>query len=189
VAAATDAVKFYIETRLRDAANNPKIIESALAMVKIGHDLGETPQSIMRGALANFVIEGLGFKIDKKGECVPEDDEQSPVSKFQRLREISPTAWPEGWSVGRESEAERIAHLESALEVAEVLADSLKTRTERAERFADSVIAINEEHLAGREPSTEMLRDYHEATRIYLNGKRVSLTTQTKPTGAPAEAG
>jgi hypothetical protein len=62
-----DAIRFYVETRLRDAVNRPEIVMSALAMLKVGFDLGEPPEDVMRKVLADFALVGLGLEI-RNGE-------------------------------------------------------------------------------------------------------------------------
>lgn len=59
-----DAVRFWIETRLRDAIDDPAAIQMALAALKVGFDKGDSPATIMRHILAGFVFDALGLKIE-----------------------------------------------------------------------------------------------------------------------------
>lgn len=57
-----DAVRFWVETRLRDALDDREAIQMALAMLKVGHERGDAPEVWMRKLLANFVFDALGLK-------------------------------------------------------------------------------------------------------------------------------
>ena len=57
-----DAVRFWVETRLRDALDNREAIQMSLAMIKVGHDRGDKPEEWMRKAIANWVLDALGIK-------------------------------------------------------------------------------------------------------------------------------
>jgi hypothetical protein len=62
-----DAIRFYVETRLREAVNRREVVMSALAMLKVGVDIGEPPDDVMRKVLADFALVGLGLEI-RNGE-------------------------------------------------------------------------------------------------------------------------
>lgn len=52
----TESIEFWVETRLRDAIDNPETIQESLAMLKVSHDHGDTPPEMMRKILADFVL-------------------------------------------------------------------------------------------------------------------------------------
>jgi hypothetical protein len=57
-----DAIRFWMETRLRDALDNPEVIMSALAMLKVAHEAGDTPPEMMRKILADFTFTAFGLE-------------------------------------------------------------------------------------------------------------------------------
>lgn len=50
------AIEFWIETQLRSALEKPEVIQESLAMLKVSHDHGDTPEEMMRRILADFVL-------------------------------------------------------------------------------------------------------------------------------------
>lgn len=52
----TEAIEFWLETRLRDAIDNPEAIQESLAMLKVSRDHGDNPAEMMRKILADFVL-------------------------------------------------------------------------------------------------------------------------------------
>ncbi len=54
-----DAARFWIETQLREALNYPENIGRALAILKVSHEYGDSPQTMMQKILADFVFTAL----------------------------------------------------------------------------------------------------------------------------------
>lgn len=58
-----EALRFWVETRLRDALEDPENIEHALAMLKVGHDAGDPVRVVVKKVLADFVFGALGVPV------------------------------------------------------------------------------------------------------------------------------
>lgn len=58
------ALRFHVETRLRDALLDDASMDAALVSIKVGVDLGRSPRENVRVAIAGFCLAALGIAID-----------------------------------------------------------------------------------------------------------------------------
>ncbi len=53
------ALRFWIEIQLREALDDSENIEASLALLKVSHEAGDSPQLTMQKVLAGFVFTAL----------------------------------------------------------------------------------------------------------------------------------
>ena len=58
-----EAVRFWIETRLRDAIDDPVMILQSLALMKVAYDRGDSPDVMIKKVIAGFIFSAFDMSI------------------------------------------------------------------------------------------------------------------------------